>query len=183
MQGAITEKKRYTYEDYLNIADDKRYELIEGELIMVPAPVTYHQKISRELEFELLKFVKKNGLGEVFDAPCDVVLSNENVVQPDILFISKERLNIIEEKNIHGPPDIVIEIVSEDSAYRDMIQKKKLYAQFGVSEFWLVIPKEKEIEIYMLEKEGYQLFKRYGEKDTLKSRLLKELRIELKRIF
>lgn len=183
MQGAVTEKERYTYEDYLNIADDKRYELIEGGLIMVPAPVTYHQKISRELEFELLKFVKENNLGEVFDAPCDVVLSNENVVQPDILFISKERLNIIGEKNIQGPPDLVIEIVSEDSAYRDMIQKKKLYAQSGVSEFWLVIPKEKEIEIYTLEKECYQLFKRYGEKDTLKSHLLKELRIELKRIF
>ncbi len=183
MPTSLTEKKIYTYEDYLNITDDKRYELIEGELIMVPAPFTYHQKISRELEFELLKFVKENNLGEVLYAPCDVVLSNENVVQPDILFISKERLNIIGEKNIQGPPDIAIEIVSEDSAYRDLIQKKRLYMQSGVKEFWLVIPKEKQAEVYILEKEGYQLFKRYGEGDILKSPLLKGLTIELKKIF
>ena len=96
----VVEKKKYTYEDYLKTPDDKRYELIEGELLMTPSPVTKHQRISRELEFEILKFVKANNLGEVFDAPCDVYLDNENVVQPDILFISTERLNIIGEKNI-----------------------------------------------------------------------------------
>ena len=102
MQGAITEKNIYTYENYLNIADDKRYELIEGGLIMVPAPFTYHQRISRELAVELIRFVEEGGFGEVLYAPCDVVLSNENVVQPDILFISKERLNIIGEKKYTG---------------------------------------------------------------------------------
>jgi Uma2 family endonuclease len=95
MTPVIDEKKKYTYEDYLKTPDDKRYELVEGELLMTPSPATKHQRISRELEFEILKFVKANNLGEVFDAPCDVYLDNENVVQPDIFFISKERLNII----------------------------------------------------------------------------------------
>lgn len=107
--ATITDKKKYTYEDYLKTPDDERYELIEST-------IPKHQRISRELEFCLLQFLKANNLGEVFYAPCDVYLDDENVVQPDILFISKERANIIGEKNIQGAPDIVIEIISEDTA-------------------------------------------------------------------
>jgi Uma2 family endonuclease len=100
MSPAVIEKKKYTYEDYLKTPEDERYELLEGELIMSPSPVPKHQRISGKLEFELRKFVMGNDLGEVFDAPCDVYLDEENVVQPDILFISKERLGIIGEKNL-----------------------------------------------------------------------------------
>jgi Uma2 family endonuclease len=183
MPVTLKEKKKYTYEDYLKTPDDQRYELIEGELIMVPAPIPYHQKISRELEFELLKYVNENDLGEVFYAPCDVVLSDENVVQPDILFISKDRLNIIGEKNIQGPPDFTVEIISESSAYRDMVQKKRLYGSFGVKEFWIVIPEEGIVEVYTLTEKEYSLFKKYKKNDILESQLLKGLKIELKKIF
>lgn len=183
MPVALKEKRRYTYEDYLKTPEDQRYELIEGDLIMVPSPVPYHQKISRELGFELLKFVKDTDLGEVFYAPCDVVLSDENVVQPDILFISKDRLNIIGEKNIQGPPDLSVEIVSESSAYRDLIQKKRLYSSFGVKEFWLVIPEEGVVEVYTLTEKEYSLLKRYKKDDILESSFLKGLKIELKKIF
>lgn len=177
------EKKRYTYEDYLKTPDDERYELIEGELLMTPSPMPYYQKVSRELEFELLKFVKENDIGEVFDAPCDVVLNNENVVQPDIFFILKDRLNIIGEKNIQGAPDLVIEIVSENTVYRDLIQKKRLYANFGVKEFWLVIPKERIVEVYTLMEGDYELFKKYKEGGNLESTPLKGLKIDLKKLF
>src|SRR4030042_2825586 len=153
----VVEKKKYTYEDYLKTPDDKRYELIEGELLMTPSPATKHQRISRELEFVILKFVKANNLGEVFDAPCDVYLDNENVVQPDILFISKESLNIIGEKNIQGAPDLAIDIISENTAYRDLVQKKKLYAKFGVKEYWVVVPGEESIEVYTLKDNTYML--------------------------
>ncbi|MEW6675939.1 MAG: Uma2 family endonuclease [Nitrospirota bacterium] len=132
MPPAVIEKKRYTYEDYLKTPEDERYELIGGELLITPSPIPNHQRISRKLEFMLEKFVTENNLGEVFYAPCDVYLDEENVVQPDILFISKERLNIISEKNIQGAPDLVIEIISENTAYRDLVQKKRLYARFGV---------------------------------------------------
>ena len=90
MATATTEKKKYTYADYLKTPDDERYELIEGQLLMTPAPIIRHQRISRKIEFMLEKYVTENDLGEVFDAPCDVHLDNENVVQPDLLFISKE---------------------------------------------------------------------------------------------
>jgi Uma2 family endonuclease len=183
MAPTVKEKKKYTYEDYLKTPDDERYELIEGELVMTPSPIPKHQRILRELEFEIIKFVKANDLGEVFYAPCDVYLDNENVVQPDILFISKERLNIIGEKNIQGAPDLAIEIISESTAYRDLVQKKKLYAKFGVKEYWIVLPEEKSIEIYSLKDNTYMLHKTYGKDETIESPYLRNLKVGLKGIF
>lgn len=184
MTSALTaEKKKYTYEDYLKIPDDKRYELINGELLMTPSPVPKHQLVSSELYSRLKDFVLKNDIGKVIYAPCDVYFDEENVVQPDILFISKNRLNIIGEKNIQGAPDLVIEIISENSVYRDMVQKKRLYARFGVREYWIVIPEEEEIEIYLLKDNTYQHHKTYGKANTLESPSLKGLTIVLKEIF
>ncbi len=183
MANAAVMKKRYTYEDYLKTPDDVRYELIEGELIMTPAPDIEHQKISSELEYQMMRFVKENNLGRVFDAPCDVYLDQENIVQPDILFVSKERFNIIGEKNIQGAPDLVVEIVSESNAYRDVIQKKRLYARFGVKEYWLVVPGEKMIEVYNLDKQGYRLSQTCLVGDTLESQVLKGFKPELREIF
>lgn len=183
MATVVVEKKKYTYEDYLKTPKDKRYELIDGELLMTPSPIPNHQRISGKLEFVVRKFVTENNLGEVFYAPCDVYLDDENVVQPDILFISKERLDIIGDKNIQSAPDIVIEIISENSVYRDMVQKKRLYARFGVKEYWIVIPEEKEVEVYILKGEAYQLYKTYTKVDILESPSLKGLKIGLKEIF
>ncbi|MDP2754548.1 MAG: Uma2 family endonuclease [Nitrospirota bacterium] len=183
MAEAVIEKKKYTYEDYLKTSDDKRYELIEGELLMTPSPVPEHQRISRKIESIIEKFINEKNPGEVFDAPCDVYLDDENVVQPDVFFISKERLDIIGDKNIKGAPDLVIEIISENSAYRDMVQKKKLYARFGVKEYWIVIPEEKLIEIYILKDNTFQLYKTYSSDDTLESPYLKGLKIVLKEVF
>jgi Uma2 family endonuclease len=183
METATTEKKKYTYADYLKTPDDERYELIEGELLMTPSPVTRHQRISRKIEFMLEKCVTENDLGEVFDAPYDVYLDAENVVQPDLLFVMKERLNIIGEKNIQGAPDLVIEIISEATAYRDLVQKKKLYARFGVKEYWIVLPEESSVEVYTLKDNTFGLYTTYGRDDTLKSPLLQKLKIDLKKIF
>jgi len=179
----VIEKKKYTYEDYLKTSDDKQYELIDGELLMTPSPLPNHQRISRKLEFILEKFVTENNLGEIFDAPCDVYLDDENVIQPDILFISLDRLAIIGEKNIQGAPDLAVEIISENSAYKDMVQKKRLYARFGVKEYWVVIPDCEEIEIYILKDNTYRLYKSYNKSDNLESPLLKGLNIALKDIF
>ena len=183
MATIVVEKKKYTYEDYLKTPDDKRYELINGELLMTPSPIPNHQRISGKLEFVVRKFVTENNLGEIFYAPCDVYLDNENVVQPDILFISKDRLNIIGDKNIQSAPNLVIEIISENSVYRDMVQKKRLYARFGVKEYWIVIPEEEEIEVYILKGEAYQLYKTYTKVDILEAPSLKGLKIGLKEIF
>lgn len=183
MGQAVIDKKKYTYEDYLKIPDDKRYELIGGELFVTPSPITRHQRISRELAFFLQQFVKEKRLGEVFYAPFDVYLNSENVVQPDILYVSQGRLSIIGEKNIQGAPDITVEIISESSAYRDLVQKKKLYARFGVKEFWVVIPEQETVEIYALKDAMYEMRKTYVKSDLLESSILSGLQISLKEIF
>ncbi len=183
MSRVAVEKKKYTYEDYLETPEDKRYELIEGELLMTPSPIPIHQRISARIEFELTKFVMENNLGEVFYAPCDVYLDDKNVVQPDILFISKERLNIIGEKNIQEAPDLVIEIISENSVYRDMVQKKRLYAEFGVKEYWIAFPKEGVVALYILKDGALQLYKTYHKDTVLESPYLKDLKITLQGIF
>lgn len=177
-------KIKFTYRDYKGLpeSETKRYELLEGELIMVPSPSTYHQRISGNLEFLLRDFIEKNKLGEVLYAPLDVHLG-EDVVQPDILFISKERSKIITEEEIHGAPDLVIEIFSPATAERDRTYKETLYARHGVREYWLVDPEEKTIEVMTLGKAGFENFGTYGKKDTLKSPISPALNIKLSQIF
>jgi Uma2 family endonuclease len=183
MSQTITEKKKYTYADYLRIPDNERYELVEGDLLVTPAPVPRHQRISRKIEFQLEKFVTEKDLGEVFDSPCDVHLDDENVVQPDIMFISKDRLHIIGEKNIQGAPDLVVEIISESTAYRDLVQKKSLYAQHGVKEYWVVVPEKEIIEVYVLKESLYALHKTFRKSDSLDSPTFPDFRIGLTNVF
>nr|NIR48553.1 Uma2 family endonuclease [candidate division KSB1 bacterium]NIR69031.1 Uma2 family endonuclease [candidate division KSB1 bacterium]NIS24097.1 Uma2 family endonuclease [candidate division KSB1 bacterium]NIT71016.1 Uma2 family endonuclease [candidate division KSB1 bacterium]NIU24716.1 Uma2 family endonuclease [candidate division KSB1 bacterium] len=141
-------KKTYTYQDYLDLPEDgERYEVINGELVMVPAPDTNHQDVSGKIEFELRKFNEKIHAGKIFDAPIDVVLSEENIHQPDILFIANENSQIITDKNISGAPDLIIEILSPSTAYYDLVEKKDNYEKFGVKEYWIVDPKKRRVEL------------------------------------
>jgi len=179
----VVRKRRHTYADYLNTPDEQRFELVEGELIMTPSPSTYHQWISKNIGFELESYVRDHGVGRVFYAPYDVRLGDENVLQPDVLFISTERVGIIGEKNVQGPPDLVVEVLSEGSGYRDLVTKKRLYAEFGVREYWIVDPGEKTVEVFSLTNKSYTLASRFTEADTLESLLLPDLRIDLVSVF
>lgn len=176
-------KIKFTYKDYLQLPEDKRYELIEGEFFMVPSPGYLHQAISKRVFRALDDYVRSLGLGEVLYAPLDVILSEENVLQPDILFISKERLDIITDKNIQGAPDLVIEILSPATAERDRGLKQKLYARFGVQECWLVDPDRKVIEVISLREKGFESTGVYREEAILKSPLLKGISIKVREIF
>jgi Uma2 family endonuclease len=182
---AVNPHIKFTYEDYKNVpeSETKRYELLGGGLVMAPAPIPYHQNISKKLFYCLYKHARENDLGEVFYSPIDVVLSNEDVVQPDILFIEKDRFHIIGESAIHGAPDLLVEILSLSTAERDRTLKKTLYARSGVKEFWIVDPTAKTIEVLILRKQGYQLFKRFEVGQTLDSPLLEGLKISLDSIF
>jgi Uma2 family endonuclease len=150
-QAYRTEKKIYTYQDYANLPDDRNlYEILKGELIMTPSPVTIHQIISSRLERALDVFLDANSIGIFFHAPYDVILNEINVIQPDIIFVLNENSQIITEKNIKGCPDLIIEILSPGTAYYDLIDKKEIYETFGVKEYWIVDPKKQWIEIYIL---------------------------------
>lgn len=182
----IPEAAKITYEEYKLVEDlaDKRYEVIGGRLIMTPAPIPYHQRISRKLERILEDFVIDNDLGEVFDAPCDVVLSRIDVIQPDIFFISKEKSYLITDTHINGAPDLIIEILSPTSTSKDKTIKKRLYLIHKVKEYWIVDPMEKEIEIFSLAGDLYKLSGSYKkEDDIVKSELLKGLKFILKEIW
>src|SRR3990167_3894301 len=180
--GNVTEKK-YTYADYLLTEDEKRYEIYEGELIMVPAPNTKHQRISWEIEFIMGKFVKENNLGTILDAPTDVVLAEDVIVQPDILFISKERLDIIKEAAVMGCPDLVVEIVSPSSASYDTIDKRNIYEEYGVKEYWLVFPQEKVIEVLTLGNNIYREFCKAKKTGGVRSKIIDGMTVELKDVF
>jgi len=180
---SITDRKKITYADYLKIDDNSRYEIFNGELLMVPAPSTDHQGISINLGSLIWKFVKNKNLGKVFEAPTDVVFDDDEVFQPDIVFIKSENQHIIRKSAIKGIPDLIVEIVSPSSAFYDTVEKKEVYGKYGVKEYWLIFPDEKVIEIFTLEKGGYREFCKSKKKGTVKSNVLEGLEIDSKDVF
>jgi Uma2 family endonuclease len=174
---------KFTYHDYLQLSDDRRYEILEGDLCVVPAPNIYHQRISRNLGFALLQHVRERGLGELFHAPCDVVLSDTNVVQPDILFVAAGRQGIIGKAAIQGPPDLAIEILSEGTAARDLDVKRKLYAKYGVREYWIVDPAAATVEALEWTPSGYRTLHVVPRAGALSSPVLPDLNLALQEIF
>lgn len=173
----------YTYGDYLKIDDDNQYELIGGKLILVPAPKTIHQEIILEIASIMRDFVRRNKLGKVLIAPTDVLLSETEKPQPDILFVLKERLDIITEMNVQGAPDLVVEILSPATGKYDKVEKSKMYYKHGVKEYWIVDPDHKIIEVFVPAEKNWNLFQSYDDEDTLKSPLLNGLEIQVRDIF
>lgn len=129
---------KLTYEDYCALPEDgKRYEILDGDLYMSPSPMTPHQRAALRMARLLCDFVDVRMLGEVFIAPCDVILDQHNIVVPDLLFVSKSRQSIITEKNIQGAPDLLVEILSPSTRLRDIRDKRNIYARCGVEWYWI----------------------------------------------
>ena len=178
-----TRRGPYTYADYLLTPDDVRYELIEGELIVAPAPSIAHQRVARKFAVRMSPFVDANELGEVFIAPTDVHFSDTNVFQPDLLFVSAARAHIITDANIGGAPDLVIEIASASTEDIDRGIKQDLYALFGVPEYWRAYPLTRTVEVLRLQNGQFVSMGVYGRTDTLTTPLLPGLAIDLNEIF
>ena len=134
-----TARRKLTYEDYLLFPDDgDRHEILNGDHYVTPAPVPKHQRVSMNLSLGLGTFIRQHNLGDLLAAPIDVVLSDNDLVQPDLLFISRRRAAIITDKNIQGAPDLAIEILSDPTHLRDEQLKRRRYEELGVQEYWLV---------------------------------------------
>lgn len=179
-------KAKFTYEDYLLFPDDgKRHEIIDGDHYVTPSPSTKHQKISGNLLYFLKDHLRRTKAGRVFNAPMDVVLSDLDVVQPDLLFISSGRSSIITEKNIHGNPDLVVEILSENTRKTDEIIKRKLYERHSIPEYWIVDPELETVKVYRMTDQGYTRAAELSleSNDTITTPLLPDLRISLSEIF
>lgn len=179
----ISNKLFFTKLDYDLLPEGAPYQLIGGKLIMTPAPVPNHQKISRNLEFIILTWLKQNDFGEVYDSPIDVELNETTIVQPDLLIIKKERLDIIKEKRIVGAPDVVIEILSFENAYYDLRKKFKIYENAGIPEYWIVDPEIKSIEIYGNESRKYKKIKEVEKEGFIESEVLNGLSVDLNEVF
>jgi Uma2 family endonuclease len=179
----LTKKKLATVEDYKRLPEGAPYQLIGGELIMTPSPTRFHQDISGNIEFALKSFILPRDLGRIYVAPLDVQLTDTDVYQPDIFFIRKERLRLLQGDRIDIAPDIVIEILSPSTAYYDLKHKKEVYYEHGVEEYWIVDPADESIEIMVRDSEYYRteaLFRRTG---VLQSPMFPEFSMKVEEVF
>jgi Uma2 family endonuclease len=176
---------KLTVRDYMSIpeGDDRRFELIDGELILAPSPVPMHQRILLNLLRLVADFVEIQNLGEVIVSPMDVVLSDYDVFQPDILFISRSRLHIIGDSNIQGAPDLVIEVLSPSTESRDRGTKLRQYLRFGVREYWIIDPQNKTCEVLLASDTEFETVGLYAEGATVTSPILEGIQVEVDRLF
>jgi Uma2 family endonuclease len=172
----------WTYERYYALDDDQRYEVIDGELLLVPGPGTVHQSLVGELFFRFATYVRAHGAGTVFLSPLDVVLDDRNVVQPDVLFIRKDAPEIIDPRAIRGTPDLVVEIISPSSRRRDRKVKAALYARAGVPEYWIVDPASRSIEVLALGEAGYEIFSGAVGAGAAASKVLRGFSVEVEEV-
>ncbi|MFD0959717.1 Uma2 family endonuclease [Paenibacillus chungangensis] len=173
-----------TYEMYAELPDDgQRYEIFDGILeMMSPGPSPRHQDVNRELEFILMQSCRNDYL--IYDAPIDVILSDRNVVQPDVLMIHRSRLQIITKRGIEGAPDLVVEIVSPGSRSRDRITKLRLYARHDVPEYWVIDADSLTLEQYRLIDGGqYELINLFEGDDRVYSDKLPCVSFSVSEIF
>jgi Uma2 family endonuclease len=172
---------QWTYEDYLRLPDDgKRYEIIEGVLYMANAPdfAQAHQLAVMELAAELRNFVRAHNLGTVLTASFEVRLPGiAQPVQPDILFVSHARRDIIKPKLIEGAPDLMVEVLSPSTARYDRKVKFDAYERAGVREYWIVNPRLRSVEVYALVDDEYALHGEYGASERVTSAVLTGLEL------
>jgi Uma2 family endonuclease len=155
MTTDLRPRLKMTYEDLLYLPEDgKRHEIIDGEHYVSASPAPKHQIAVANLHLALGAHVKEHGLGLVMVAPLDVVLSDIDVVEPDLFFLSHESLRHLGEKFIGGPPDLAVEVLSESTRRVDEVTKRHLYERYGVGEYWIVDPLLESAKLYRLGDDG-----------------------------
>jgi len=178
---------KLTYDDYVHFPEDgKRHELIDGEHFVTPTPNRKHQAVSSNLHGLIWSYLQQHPIGRVFTAPFDVILSQFDVVEPDLLYLSRKRLAEIETSPwVRGAPSLVVEIGSPSTRKRDATAKRRLYERFGVEEYWIVDPELDAIDVYRHTGERFerttQLTAETG--DVLRTPLLPGLDLPLSKIF
>ncbi len=180
----IAEKNKYTEKDYQLLEEGAPFQLINGNLIMSPAPTSYHQILSARLFKAIDAFLEKNNdQGICLYAPIDVVLDDENIFQPDLIYISAERKQELLQDRIIGAPDLVVEILSPSTAYYDLRQKKDFYERYSVKEYLIIDPLSKDAEVYILKNEEFILHQKEQQNGTINLTILPGLQINLQKLF
>jgi Uma2 family endonuclease len=178
---------KLTYDDFLLFPDDgKRHELIDGEHYVTPSPNLRHQRISGNLYLSIRVYLQAHPIGEVFYAPLDVVFTDFDVVEPDLLYVSRDRAaEVLVPQHVRGTPNLVIEIASKGTRKRDETIKRGLYERTGVSEYWVVDPEIDVVRVYRRHEGGFDrpIELRRDGGDTLTTQLMPGLDIPLAQIF
>ena len=171
--------KKLTWNDIKDFPESHdRTEIVDGELVMSPTPGLSHQRICTLLGANISPFVAEHNLGAFFDNPIHVILAEHVHYEPDLCFIRRERSHILREVFIEGPPDLIIEVISESNRTHDTVVKFSHYAQYGVEEYWLADPREKVITTWSLEQGEYALLGRFGRGQEVETRVLAGLRLD-----
>lgn len=174
----------WTYEAYAALPDDGcRYEIVQGVLMMTPAPETAHQGIIGEIYRYLCSQIVDTKRGLVLTAPVDVVFAEDTQTQPDVLVLLKEHLERLQEKRVLGAPDLVVEVISPSSATYDRLVKHNIYEQAGVSEYWLVKPKVQTIEVFVLETGKYRSLGVFKGEQCLTSQIVPDVTVPVSQFF
>jgi Uma2 family endonuclease len=181
--ATTTTVRTWTYEDLFSLPDDgKRYEIIEGDLFEMPAPNSDHAAAVINLILLLAPFVKSLG-GRLFTAPIDVFMPGTDPVQPDIVVLLPERLGLVTLRGIDGVPNLLIEALSPSSLEHDRLRKREIYARAGVSEYWLVDPIAKCIDVLVLDGAEYRTLVRAGARDPIRSEVLPNASFPVSAVF
>jgi len=171
---------RFKADDIWDMPEDgNRYEVIDGELYMSPAPAWRHQNASGTLFGYLWQHIHARRLGKLVSAPTGVVLDEENGLQPDLVYISNERSSVIVERGVEGAPDLVVEILSPGTQGRDRGVKMRRYAASGIPHYWIVDTASQVLEAYRLGDQGYDLLGTYGPGSIFRPELFPDLEIPI----
>ncbi len=180
-ESALALKNHFSWDNYRTWPDDQRWEIIGGEAFnMSPAPLVRHQWIQHNLD-RILGNHFLNKKCDVFPAPTDVKLSEEDIVQPDLLIVCDK--NKIKNTHIEGAPTLIVEIISPSSATYDRVHKMRLYAKSGVAEVWLITPFPWLAEVYVLDGNSYRLAQSCEKTDKLNSKIFPDLEVDLEQVF
>ncbi|MFC1757862.1 Uma2 family endonuclease [Planctomycetota bacterium] len=173
---------KFGYREYCGLPEDgNRHEIIGGDHVMNPAPNTYHQRISVNLCFQLYAKVQQPGLGIVFSAPTDVQLGEYDIVQPDLLVVMNSQRNIVTPTKVKGAPDLIVEIISPSTEQADRTRKKDLYCRSGVSEYWIVVPDDHQLEQWVLDENAFRQIETDG--TSVKAQFLDGVEIDLTKVW
>ncbi len=159
--------------------DGNRYEVIDGKLFVTPPPIEPHQRAVMELALYVGPHIRERGLGRLYTAPLGVVLDDENGIQPDLVYVSRERTGIISERGVEGAPDLVVEVLSPSTQGRDRGIKMRRYAAAGVPHYWILVPRSRALEAYRLGDKGYEQVGTYGPGTVFRPELFPELEIPI----
>jgi Uma2 family endonuclease len=182
--GPVRAAVKFTYSEYHALPETgPRCQLIEGDLVMTPAPSSRHQIISGRFYRALSDFAERGNLGIVLYAPLDVILSPEDVLQPDLMFVSNARRHLLVPEGVRGGPDLCVEILSDRSKGVDRGVKRVLYARHGVTEYWIVDPEAGAVEVYRLQENAEVPFRTFPATGVLVTPLLPGFALDLRGVF